>query len=573
MTPPSVPPVPQDSKDQVPQIVTVDAAAAEKDDFGPTCLDIELHGTRRRLDVAETSEVLIGRTSEATITIDDERISRRHLRIVARQGVLWAVDLGSRNGTLLNGKRLVEERRLRGGDLLELGPLRIRVGGARREAALLDEGDLIDRLDEEVERARAFKRPLSVVGLVLKGPLGSIDEAVKRLLGRLGRTDSAGEYAAGRVLVLLPERTLTAAEAAGRTFLQLADEVAGVYMTAAAAAVPESGREVEELLAAAFPQGPSSEVSPARSGPVVVDAATVAVFDTARRVARSPASVLITGESGAGKEWVAATIHTAGPRGKGPYVRVNCAALPDNLIESELFGHERGAFTGAEKRRIGRIEAASGGTLFLDEIGELPLHLQAKLLHVIEDRSVVRLGANDRTPVDVRFVAATNRDLEAEVRGKRFREDLYYRLNAIPLSVPPLRDRPADLIPLAEHFLVAAARGAGMRPLHMDAGFRTGLLTYPWPGNIRELKNVIERAVALSQDDILTRRELPERLRSTDAPTVATGPIRVQIDDLERRTIEAALAECGDNRTHAARKLGISRRTLIYKLHKFGMID
>jgi transcriptional regulator with PAS, ATPase and Fis domain len=282
-------------------------------------------------------------------------------------------------------------------------------------------------------------------------------------------------------------------------------------------------------------------------------------------------SVLVTGETGAGKEWVASEIHRASPRGAGPYVRVNCAALPETLVEAELFGHEKGAFTGADRRRIGRLESAHGGTVFLDEIGELPLPMQAKLLHVLEDRAIVRVGANQPQPIDVRFVAATNRDLEGEIRAGRFREDLYFRLSAITIHMPPLRERPADLAALAEHFLVESARAAGRRPPRMSPGFRAALESYPWPGNVRELKNAIERAVVLGDGDELGARALPDRLRVTDAPPATAGPLRQRLDDVERTNLETALAETGGNRTHAARRLGISRRALIYKLQKTGL--
>ncbi len=550
--------------------VTADAAS-HADEFGATSVEIELHGTRRRMDVAQAGELVIGRSSEATLAVDDERVSRRHLRIAVRDGVLVATDLGSRNGTLLNGRRMTGERRIHGCDVLEVGPLRIRAGGAAREAALLAEGDLINRLDQEVARARTFQRPLSVVGLALKGPQHEIDDAIARVSGRLGRPDSAGECGLGRFLVILPERRLEAASVLAASWKALAEGSAGVYATVCAAAVPDSGEEAGDLLAAVFSTGRHGQADPARRGPIAEDPRSREVFKTARRVARSTASVLITGESGAGKEWVAHEIHTSGPRGAGPFVRVNCAALPELLIESELFGHERGAFTSADRRRIGRIEAAHGGTLFLDEIAELALPLQAKLLHVLEDRYVMRVGSNERVPVDVRFVFATNQDLESEVRAGRFRKDLYYRLSAITIQVPPLRERPADLRALAEHFLVEAARAAGRTPPRMDDSFRVGLETYSWPGNVRELKNVIERAIALSDRDVLSRSELPERLRSGDTAKMA-GPMRERMDGLELRSLEEALAECGGNRTHAARKLGISRRTLIYKLHKFGLL-
>ena len=572
MAPPADPTHPANEPPRALEGATAEAQA-QPDDLGPGCVECRVGSSRRVIDVEALGEVVLGRSSEATLVIDDERVSRRHLKLEVRDSVLVATDLGSRNGTLLNGRRLEGERRLRAGDRLDVGPAQLLAGGAAYASRLLGEGDLIDRLDEEIERARAFQRPLGLVGITVLGPTHAIDGATERVLGRIGPGATAGEYAAGRVLVILPERNLEAAAALGRAWTALVEEVAGVRATVTAAGLPESGTEADELVAVAFRAPRAQSVTPAPAAALIAeDPRTREVFETARRVGRSLAIVLITGESGAGKEWVAAEIHKSGPRGAGPYVRINCAALPETLIESELFGHERGAFTGADRRRVGRIESAHGGSLFLDEIGELPLSMQAKLLHVLEDRRVVRVGGNEAVPADVRFIAATNRDLEREVKAGRFREDLYYRLNAIGIEVPPLRERPRDLIALAEHFIVEAARGAGRRPPRMGPRFRAGLESYPWPGNVRELKNVIERAVVLGDADELTARELPDRLRATDAAPPADGPMRRRIEDVERQSLEAALSECGDNRTHAARKLGISRRALIYKLHKFDLI-
>ena len=329
--------------------------------------------------------------------------------------------------------------------------------------AIVSEGELSTRLLAEVERAVRFKRPLGVVGVKLDGSRGARREAALKLASRLRRIDLAGEYATGEYLFVLPETTRAQADALAVTLAELGREVAGVGAAARAAAVPDDGTTADELIGATL--GEVGRVTPASADTDVVvaeDGAMRELFELARRAARSEVTVLLTGETGSGKEVIAAEIHRASARAAGPYIRINCASIPETLIESELFGHERGAFTGADKRRVGFIERAHGGTLLLDEIGELPLSMQAKLLRVLEERKVLRVGSVEEIDVDVRFVAATNRDLEREVEKGAFRHDLFFRLSAMTLRVPPLRDRPKDLPLLAAHF--AHARDAGGAP-------------------------------------------------------------------------------------------------------------
>ena len=297
-------------------------------------------------------------------------------------------------------------------------------------------------------------------------------------------------------------------------------------------------------------------------------------------VAPTEATVLINGESGTGKELVARALHMASERASRPLVTVNCAALAENLLESELFGHERGAFTGADKRREGRFVQADGGTLFLDEIGEMPLALQAKLLRALQQGEVQRVGSDKPLTVDVRVIAATNRNLQEEVAAKRFREDLYFRLNVINIEVPPLRRRPEDIPLLAAHFLQRYAERnrksiKGFSPQALDI-----LLRHDWPGNVRELENAVERAAILCNGDLITPRELPQAVaRAADAPLPAEQPAEqgdgslagLKLDDVERRAIEETLRQTGDNKSEAARRLGITRATLHNKLRKYGM--
>jgi len=293
-------------------------------------------------------------------------------------------------------------------------------------------------------------------------------------------------------------------------------------------------------------------------------------------VAPTEATVLITGESGTGKELVAKAIHAGSSRAAGPLVAVNCAALSETLLESELFGHEKGAFTGAERRREGRFMAANKGSIFLDEIGEIAQPIQAKLLRVIQEREIQRVGGDRPVGVDVRILAATNRELKKEVDEGRFREDLYYRLNVVTVTVPPLRDRPDDIPLLAQHFLTRFAeknrkRIKGFTPAAMD------LLTRGvWPGNVRELENAVERAVILSVGEYVGERELPLcPPRETAACPAESGPsiaglAGMPLDDVEREVILATLRDTGGNKSEAARVLGITRATLHKKLKKYG---
>ena len=291
-------------------------------------------------------------------------------------------------------------------------------------------------------------------------------------------------------------------------------------------------------------------------------------------VAPTEATVLVSGESGTGKELVARAIQAASTRRDKPFVTINCAALAENLLESELFGHEKGAFTGADRRREGRFVQAHGGTLFLDEIGEMPLSLQAKLLRVLQQGEVQRVGCDETIKVDVRVIAATNRVLADEVAAGRFREDLFYRLNVIGLEVPPLRARREDIPLLASTFLerhAAANRKTikGFTPQAMDA-----MLRYGWPGNVRELENAVERAVILSGGEYVAERALPLAVQNAPVPDadgeeLALGSM--SLEDVERQAIEATLRATEDNKSEAARRLGITRATLHSKLKKYGL--
>ena len=298
------------------------------------------------------------------------------------------------------------------------------------------------------------------------------------------------------------------------------------------------------------------------------------------RVGQTESTVLITGESGTGKELVARALHATSRRAQGPFVSLSCAALPEPLLENELFGHVKGAFTGALAARKGLLEEAQGGTFFLDEIGEAPLAIQTKLLRVLEERSIRRLGDNRLLPIDIRIVAATNRDLQVAVRDKTFREDLLYRLNVIRLHMPPLRERSDDVALLARHFLALHCRQVG-RTLDGISPAALALLTrYVFPGNVRELSNVIEQAVALAAGPLIGPHDLPEHIRGAEAlaapsraeaTAAASTPLEHAIADVEQEQISEALRETGWNISRTAIRLGISRNTLRYRIEKYGL--
>jgi transcriptional regulator with PAS, ATPase and Fis domain len=405
------------------------------------------------IDVDDGAEIIVGRSSTATVRIDDPKVSREHARILRRGDALELVDLGSRNGTRVNGKV------------------------ARGRSVALSSGDTVQ-----------------------------VGEAEILIAETAGALDS---------------------------------------------------------------HAPTADVQ--LPGVVVGDPAMAQVFERVRRVAPMATTVLLLGETGVGKEVVAEQIHRQGPRASGPLVRLNCGSLPESLLESELFGHERGAFTGADRRKAGYFETASGGTLFLDEVGELGASMQTRLLRVLEDGKFMRVGGREELASDVRVVAATNRELERDVRTGRFRQDLYFRLSTFIIRLPPLRERPSEIDLFAELF--ARQFGGRMkRPqARLAADAMAALRAYDWPGNVRELRNAIEHAVVEAEDGIVTARHLPDSVRAEHQAAPPSGGMRGQVADIERRAIEDALAAEDGNQTRAARRLGISRRALLYKLDKYDL--
>jgi len=310
---------------------------------------------------------------------------------------------------------------------------------------------------------------------------------------------------------------------------------------------------------------PDEDVS--RAGPAIgTSPGWRDVAKRARQVALTDTTTCLHGESGTGKEVVARLIHRLSPRRRGPFVAINCAALPEQLVESELFGFERGAFTGADRLKAGQIEMANGGVLFLDEISEMPLLAQAKFLRVLQEREFLRLGGTRPITADVRVIAATNRDLSAAVAAREFREDLFYRVNVFDIRLPPLRERREDLLLLTEHFLNECAHAAGRAPAALTAEAKGALLAYRWPGNVRELRNVLERATILCEGEWIDVQHLPSSVLTNAVP-----PNTEELGAIERRAIERAMLDVGGNKAMAARKLGISRTQLYVRLRKYGL--
>jgi two-component system, NtrC family, response regulator HydG len=324
--------------------------------------------------------------------------------------------------------------------------------------------------------------------------------------------------------------------------------------------------------AAAFDEDRARQAGPL--GLVGASEAMARVREQVKKVAATDATVLVLGESGTGKELVARALHEQGRRRDGPFVPVSCAALPETLLEAELFGHEKGAFTGAGRRKIGRFELADGGTLFLDEVGELPPAVQVKLLRVLQDQRFERVGGEETIEVDVRLVSATNRDLQARAAAGSFREDLYYRLAIVPLSIPPLRARPGDVALLAHHFLEKHAGRIGRRLVGFEPAALERLTRHAWPGNVRELENAVQQAMVFADGELVRIEDLPASLREAPAALpIPTGdrPLPEILDDLERRLVADAFARAHGVKAEAARLLGVKPSALYYKLEKYGL--
>lgn len=539
-------------------------------------------------------DVVIGRTSEAEVQLNKLSVSRRHATIRVDAGVMRIADLGSHNGTRVNGELVQESRILTSGDVVTIDEVVLVVHVSNPPAvsrATYAEAGWRRRLAEEMDRAMTFHRSLAVISVT------GIDAAARAAMGdALRLMDVLGEGTDGHVLLLLPEvdreQARTIAEAAVAAVRGLAPAVrAGLAMC------PTDACDADTILLAARKAAGSAKpgcfaeaceaatkIALGSRSVLVLDPAMSRVFALLERLANARLPVLVTGEPGVGKENAAYAVHHWSKR-TGSFLAVNCAAIgPESLVESELFGHDKGAFTGAVTAKAGLFESAVGGTVFLDEVGELPLSIQAKLLRVLENRTITRLGETKERPIDVRLVAATNRSLDDEVKAGRFRQDLRDRLAGATVILPPLRDRRCEIAMLARSFLADECARSSRPTLTITPEAMQVLLTYNWPGNVRELKHAMEYVTATAPDERVEPYDLPPQLGGatqqtpsgehvaltpSDAAPTTFRPINEEIRDLERRRMSEALLAAGGVKTRAAQLIDMPIRTFTLKLKQY----
>ncbi|HEX2570679.1 MAG TPA: sigma 54-interacting transcriptional regulator [Polyangia bacterium] len=567
----------------------------------------------RTITLPDEGTLLIGRTKEADLQLGDRSVSRRHASLIIEKGTLHIADLESHNGVRINGEPITSKRVLSTGDVVTIGEVVFIVQHAPRayRPAILLDGEMLERrLIEEVARALEHERPLGLLAVSLGNVQGGRAGVGPTLTGALRLGEVAGRQEDGTLLIIIPDR-------GGVTLARDADRLRALLMPLAPSLrmgitrLPEDACEASALIAAA--RTAMTEASPGsyteatrlatelRLGDrsvFVADPVMVRIYELLRRLAPSDLPVLITGETGAGKENAAYAIHAWSPRAGHPFVALNCATIPESLAESTLFGHEKGAFTGAQAAQQGILEAAHGGTLFLDEIGELPAAMQAKLLRALETKHILRVGSRTERAIDIRVVAATHRNLEEEVKAGRFREDLYFRLAAAIVMLPPLRDRSRELYLLGQRFLAAACALKNRETLSLAPSTVALLQRYSWPGNVRELKNTMEYlAATVEGEDVAQIWHLPERIvqaveaaeegtvtkEDADAALRRTQPM-VQISEeqrparpwaevlreFEREHMAAALKATAGVKARAAERMGMPIRTFMLKCRQYG---
>jgi DNA-binding NtrC family response regulator/pSer/pThr/pTyr-binding forkhead associated (FHA) protein len=548
-------------------------------------------GSSSRFDLPVTGSVVIGRGGEADLQLQDPAASRRHAKIIVDAGQVSVLDLDSHNGTRVNGEPISSPRRLASGDVIAIGDaLLVLHSEWLASRAFLDTGALRQRLEEEIERAVSYERPLGVIVLVLDGPRWDRAAVGQALQAALRGIDVVGHVGESQLAVLAPELPAEATAA-------VADSLAAALAARAGFAdCPTDGCTASGLLGAALAAASLAEPSGARDAAHckrelsfggravwIADAAMIRLYQLIQQLARSDLTVLICGETGVGKENAAHAIHHGSPRARATFVTLNCAAIQETLVESELFGYEKGAFTGAVASKPGLLEAAHGGTVFLDEVGELSAATQAKLLRALETKRITRVGGLQERAIDIRIVAATNRNLEEEVKAGRFRQDLFFRLGVATVVIPPLRERPRELAILAQLFLDQARSRMGAPAMILSAGAMSQLGRHPWPGNVRELKNIMELAAATGTGTVLEAWQLPERLAPPPVASADEEPSKPdtgkkfraladELREIERRRMQEALDAAGGVQKHAAKLIDMPLRTFVEKVKLYGLI-
>jgi two-component system response regulator AtoC len=556
-------------------------------------------------------DVVIGRGDDARVRLLDSSISRAHARISMSAGQAEIVDLGSQNGTKVNGEQIVGARPLLSGDVVTILGVTLVFHSSsrarlRRQVLTLDA--FRHHVEDEIDRVTRNRRSFGLAAISLEPPgpdvaLRVFDPiAVSRAVDPGLRRIDAIALAGSELLVLMPEVDVTAAR---KLVLDLLERLraAAARPCGGLAMAPADGNDFEILLIgarAARERAAAGDVALAAETyrmiavegreMIVADPAMLRLMSLLERLANTDLSVLVCGETGTGKDLVAAILHHWSARAPRPLVALNCAAVPEPLAESELFGHEKGSFTGATAQKIGILEQSDGGTAFLDEIGELPLAIQAKLLRALETRRITRIGGQGEQAIDLRIVAATNRDLAKEVKSGRFRQDLLYRIGGATLWLPPLRDRRREIPILAQRFLADTCRRAGREPMGISVEAMQLLLDFAWPGNVRELRHVMEYVVAAHDEPTVAAWHLVDRLgregrRSPDAQATDTEPappavppppggfppIDEEIRELERTRMGQALAAANGNQTAAAELLKMPLRTFQAKAKVYGL--
>jgi two-component system, NtrC family, response regulator AtoC len=525
--------------------------------------------------------VALGRGAEATIRVDDRRVSRLHAGLQV-EGDLSITDLASANGTFVNGERLRtgEVRPLSLGLAFAMGDSILHVQSTSLARSCPRRVARPSEIRDRLARIRSSRGDHAEMFVLRVRAARAADAAwIESVLADLvpGAEDFMLRLDAERWVLGVGTSAPGAVAHVERAAIERISSYGLVADVDAWLAKVDELDVSEEALQSRL--SGSVPLALQRGNIVIRDPAMEALKKTVARVASAPVSVLILGETGVGKDVVASMVHELSSRASRPFVRLNCASLPEPLLESELFGHERGAFTGAVASKAGLVETAEGGTVFLDEVGDLPGPLQAKLLLVIESKAVLRVGALRPRTVDVRFLSATNRDLAVDVAAGRFRKDLYYRLNTVIVTVPPLRERQVEIEPLARLFLADACARFDRAGMSFSPGALDSLTSYAWPGNVRELKNVVERAVLLTPELSIEPEHLalgveaaapsaaPRAIARTDAP----GNPPLDDVEAERFRIASALAECAGNQSRAAKVLGIARRTLVRRIADLGL--